>query len=213
MLTKTMVIASALALSLLAAPAFADNISFQITVDTSSESGNSGFLEFQLNSGTLPAQAVNADISNFMGGTLDPANPSDFSSTGAFPLPGDLSLTATSSTDYFEAITFGNQLSFDVTLSGPGISLAGDATSSSGTSFLLDFLDPTQSNFLFANSVVGSIDVAPAGAVSVTTNPFPDSGSSVETVTPLTPVPEPQANLLLLAVAGAILRRARLQSR
>ena len=206
---------AAVALSLCAASAFGNTIIYHVTADTTGAGNGSGFIEFQLNSGGLPAEAVSATIANFTGGTLDPANASNFSSTGTFPLPGALMLNATSSTDYFEAIAFASSIAFDLTLSGPGINLAGMATSQSGTNFILDFLDAGQSNFLFTNDpngVAGSVVIDPSGTVSTVTNPNPSGGPSVVTFGPLLNTPEPSSFLLCvsgLVLAGATAARAR----
>jgi len=192
----------------LAVPAFADTVSYDVIVNTSSISGANGYVELQLNTGSLPAATVNASVQNFTGATLNAANPNNFSSTGAFPLPGTLNLTASSSTDYFEAATFGDSITFKVALSGLGVSLSGKAGSSSDTDFIVDFLNSTGSVYLLtsdANGVVGFIDVSPAGTVSTIANPNPSGGPSLVTFTPVTSMATPEPGTIGLAGVALLL--------
>jgi hypothetical protein len=214
MIRQISVLAAVAALSLLAAPASADTILYTVTVDTSSVSGSSGYLEFQLNTGSLVAGAVTASVMDFMGATVNMNDPNDFSSIGSFPLPGTLTLTSSSSTDYFEAATFGSSITFQAELSGPGVDLSGNAGSSSDTEFSFDFTD-TSFNYLLTNDpngVVGLIDVAAVGTVNTQANPDAAGGPSVATFSLGTAAPEPSSMALMglaLAVGWAAARRAR----
>ena len=197
----------ALLLGLLCRPALADSVTYLVTVNTSSQGGNYGYIDLQLNQGTFSALPVTASITGFAGGVL---NPADLSSTGT---SGDLATTLTipaaSSTDYFEGLTFGNSISFDVTFSGTGVNLAGLAGGTSGTMFVLQFYDSAISNTLFTNDPngpTGLINIAPDGTVGVDALPGPSGGDSLATIVA---TPEP-STLWFFACAGAaflLLRR------
>lgn len=195
-------IASALLLACAVVPAHADTVTYSVTVNTSSQAGNSGYVDFELSAGSLGVQSITATLTGFNGATLNPGDPNNDAIGTVGALPGPLSFDNQTGNDYFEALTFGNQLNFLVTLSGDGVSASGASTSDSGTSFLLSFLDPSISNFLFSNDPNGlaaEIDVAADGTVSTTAQP----GSTVAAATP-----EP-ATLSLLGLGSVLVGVAR----
>src|ERR1035441_5592207 len=55
---------------ILAGPAFGAVVSYQITLNTASVSGTTGYIDFQLDPGSLGALGVTAQIFAFTGGTL-----------------------------------------------------------------------------------------------------------------------------------------------
>jgi len=199
-------IASALLLLACAVvPAHADTVSYLVTVNTSSQAGNGGYMDLTLATGTLGAQDITATVTGFNGATLNPADPNNETIGTTGLLPGPLSFDNQVSNDYFEAMTFGNQLSFLVTLSGDGGNLGGGSTSDSGTSFLVTFFDPSISSFLFSNAadgVAAEIDVAAEGTVTTSAQP----GSTVAAT------PEP-ATLSLLGMGGVLVGIARRRMR
>jgi hypothetical protein len=101
---------------------------------------------------------VEADVFNLTGAALnssDPNNATFGDVTGA--LPGQLTLiNDTMFNENLEAVTFGNTIRFLLELSGAGIDPTGNAGGTSGTTFLLDFLDATQSQYLFSNDPSGT---------------------------------------------------------
>ncbi len=141
----------------------ADPITYDVTVDTSSVSGDAGSLDFQFNPGPLVSQAASLQILNFSSdGTLagSPALTGDVS--GA--LPGTLTFdNLTGFNDYFEGFTFGSTLSFQVSLFGPALS-SPDGTSTSTSAFGF------------------SIFSDPAGTIPILTNDTTDGFASVLTV-------------------------------
>ena len=199
-------IASALLLACAVVAAHADTVSYLVTVNTSSQAGNGGYMDLTLAAGTVGVvQDITATVTGFNGATLNPADPNNetFGTTGS--LPGPLSFDNQVSNDYFEARTFGNQLSFFVTLSGDGVSASGVSKSDSGTSFLITFFDPSISSFLFSNApdgVAAEIDVAPEGTVTTSAQP----GSTVAAT------PEP-ATLSLLGMGSVLVGIARRRMR
>src|SRR6266478_3730883 len=113
-------------------PALA-TISYQVTIDTSSISGNAGFLDFEFNPGGS-SQSAFAMVSNFSpSGSLSNSPSIVGNVTGTLPP----AITITNSTffnDYFAGFTYGASLSFALTLGGPAID-APNGTASSGSTF------------------------------------------------------------------------------
>lgn len=110
----------------------ADSTTYTITVNTSSVAGSAGSLDFQFNPGAL-SQAADASILAFAtDGTLGaPAMTGDV--TGA--LPGDITFdNGTALNDYFTGFTYGNALTFDVSLFGPALT-SPNGTATSGSAF------------------------------------------------------------------------------
>lgn len=189
-------IASAFLLACAVIPAHADTVTYSVVVNTSSQAGNGGFVDFELNAGSLGAQDITATVAGFNGATLNPGDPNNDAIGTTGSLPGPLSFDNQVPNDYFESLTFGNQLSFLVTLSGDGVSASGASTSDSGTIFQLSFLDPSLSGFLFSNDPNGlaaEIDVAADGTLTSASQP----GTTVAAT------PEP-ATWSLVGMAGAL---------
>ncbi len=134
---------SSIALLILAAGFLpADPITYDVSIDTSSVSGDAGSLDFQFNPGPFVTQDASLQILNFSsGGTVagSPILTGDVS--GA--LPGTLTFdNLTGFNDYFEGFTFGSTLSFQVSLYGPALS-SPDGISTSGSAFAFSmFSDP-----------------------------------------------------------------------
>lgn len=194
-------IASAVLLACAVMPVHADTVTYSVVVNTSSQTGNAGYVDLELNAGSLGAQDITATVIAFDGATLNPGDPNNDAINTTGSLPGPLSFDNQIANDYFEALTFGNQLSFLVTLSGDGVSASGASTSASGTDLQLSFLDSSQSNFLFSNDPSGTaalIGVAADGTSSVTTQP----GTTVAAT------PEP-ATVSLLGLSLAFMEMAR----
>jgi hypothetical protein len=166
----------ALLLGLLCLSAQADTAIYRVTVNTSSQSGNYGYIDLQLNQSILTSWPVTGDLATTL------------------TIPADIS------TDYFEGLTFGDSIGFDVTLSGAGVNLAGLAGGTSGTTFVLGFYD-SAFNPLFTNDesgATGLINIANDGTVSADALPDPSGGPSLAA---LVATPEP-GTLSLFACAG-----------
>ncbi|MGC1456622.1 MAG: NF038129 family PEP-CTERM protein [Nitrospirota bacterium] len=119
---KLLVIA---AIMFAATSAFAD-YSYNFDVNTSSISGQTGYLELQFNPGLNPGVA-SAVISNFTSDAALGASILTGDVTGA--LPGAVTINNTTGwNDYFQALTFGNGAHFT-------LNLAGSADNSFGLSF------------------------------------------------------------------------------
>ena len=195
MTTRSMLRPMLLAATLLAAPMLAFAIPGQtqylVTVNTSSLAGDAGIMDLQFNAGALTSANGCVTISYF---TTDGTLGSPATTTGS--VSGSLSsslvinngsggcTTATSYTastlnDYQQPITFGNTISFLVTLAGPALTCS---TCTSGSSFGVAFIsggnpaltgDP--SNF------AGVIGIGPAGGI--TTQDLAGPGNSASDVT------------------------------
>lgn len=199
---------SLLALCGLMTPAaFADpaSVQYQVTVDTTSQLLNNGYIEFQFNNGPFTTQPANADVANFMtDGVLIPPGTNTNESSGM--LPGTVTLdNSTSFDDYIEEMTFGTTIAFTLDLYGPAIS---NPNGDGGGSFILDFLNSDQSAYLFTNNPDGAafeVDINGDGTTTAT------SYSSDVTFTGPTFVPEPSSLMLLsgglVALAYMALRR------
>lgn len=117
--------------------ASANTVSYQVSVDTSSLSGTDGSLDFQFNPGALDSQAATLQILGFStdGGLLP--GPGSFGDVSGDLLSAPFTLTfhnAPGLNDYFQGITFGSILAFEVSLSGPAVD-APDGVSTSGSAF------------------------------------------------------------------------------
>jgi hypothetical protein len=219
-LRKTFLSISLLTLCGLAAPAaFADEIQYTITVDTSSQFANYGYLEMQFNASSSPTQLAIADVTNFStDGFLNPADPNnDEINDVSGQLPGTVSFdNGTSYNDYFEGITFGHSITFDLDLSGPAIS---SPNGDGGGTFTLDFLNSGISQYLFTDDPTNDVPVLTVnlnedGSTTGATYSSVNNGAPVVTLsgpTVISPIPEPSAVLVLASglVAIEMARRKR----
>ena len=122
--------------------ASAGEITYQVTVNTSSVAGTTGSFDFQFNPGPLITQAASLDILAFGGnGSLVGAPMLTGSVVGA--LPGPLTFqNSTAFNDYFQGFTYGSSLTFDVHLYGPALT-SPNGTATSGSTFAFSmFGDP-----------------------------------------------------------------------
>lgn len=182
----------------LASCASADVITYMITVNTASQTGDTGSLDFQFNPGALVTQSADLSILNFTsdGSLSGPTPTGDVSGT----LPGTVLFDNGSAfNDYFTAFTYGTTLTFDVLLSGPALS-SPDGVSTSGSTFAFSMFSDAAGTLPVlttdtTNGFAVTIDVNLDGSTSLT-------NSSTETTSSI--VPEP-ATLLLVPFALAVL--------
>jgi hypothetical protein len=122
-------------LACLAGVVSADTITYGVTVNTSSISGTAGSLDFQFNPGPLVTQAASLQILSFASNGSLAGSPSLTGDVTGGPMPATLAFdNGTGFNDYFEGLTFGSILSFNVSLFGPALS-APDGASTSGSVF------------------------------------------------------------------------------
>jgi hypothetical protein len=210
---KSVALGASLAFGLLlaAAPARAASITYEVHVDTTALSGTDGYLDFQFNPGGLDALAATATITGFnpFDATLIP--PAILTGDASGELPADVTLGNSGGfNDYFHGLTFGNQFSFFLTLTGDALSPA--STPLSGTAFSLLLFDVDGFTPLLTvdpDGRLASLQIGPAGAVGVETFARAQGGDPAATVTELTAVPEPTTLLLVASGAGAIALRRR----
>jgi hypothetical protein len=138
-----------------ASSAFAD-YSYTFNADTSSLAGQTGYIELQYNPGIAPG-ASNAVVSNYM---------SDATLLGSAAITGDVTGQLPSSViinntnawnDYYQQVTFGTNLKFDLNLTG-----------AAGNTFALSFYSANGTTPVLTNDPNGfatTIDVNANGAV------------------------------------------------
>jgi hypothetical protein len=128
-------------------------------------------------------------------------------------------VNADSNNELTQAMTFGTSSSFILILSGPGVNLLGGAGGTSGTTFVLDFLNDAQTAYLLSSDPTGStatlwatsvISIANTGIVTSVDNPGPGDGPSDEATTLL---PEPSPMLMLLGGGLLILAVSKISKR
>ena len=192
------------------APAHANPIDYQVTIDTSSlfpsSSGTySGYLDLQFNPGVLPGTqdavasvALQTCSCVFGIGTAT-------GSVNTFPPGlGALFLNSTAFNDYFIPVNFSGDISFDVKIDGDAVE-SSNPTAISGTSFGVSLYDGTGTMPLLTSDPDGFLAVLNLNVGgSLTTENFPnaDGGPSAVTLTnlgapPPSSVPEPGTLLLL----------------
>jgi hypothetical protein len=182
------------ALCLTTSVASASPTTYDITVDTSSISGDAGSLDFNFNPGPLVTQEADLQILTFSSdGTLagGPSLVGDVAGT----LPATLTFDNLDGfNDYFEGFTFGSTLSFQVSLYGPALS-SPDGVSTSGSAFAFSMYSDS------AGTVPAlTTDIADGFATTVTVNL--DGTTTLTSYVPATSgppsvTPEPSSFLLL----------------
>jgi hypothetical protein len=174
--------------------------SFNVAVDTSSLNGQMGYLDFQFNPGGAGALAAAATVSTFAtDGALQPGAPlNSISGDVSGALPGTLTLgNSTAFNDYFEGVTYGNHVNFELTLSGPAIGNSGTV----GSSFAFSLYDSTGSMPLLTTDPFGSVLTVNANADGTTSvETFPQSPNNPTPVATASAVPEPSSLVLAAMV-------------
>lgn len=179
--------------------ASADVITYGVTVDTSSITGTAGSLDLNFNPGPLLAQAANLRILNFTSNGAVSGTPSITGDVSGI-LPGTLTFdNGTGFNDYFQAFTFGSNLSFEVMLFGPALTTPNGSAMSGSTFAFSMFSDaagtiPALTTDL-VNGFAATIDVNLDGTTTVT---------NLSAQTGINPVPEPSGAVLIGAAIPLI---------
>jgi hypothetical protein len=142
------------AVVLFAAGSASASFTFDVTMNTAAETGQSGYLYMQYDP-LINATSSTATVSGFTtNGTLGATAPGAYTGSGTAnseyyvtgTLPGNVVFANTSPTgvnDYNQAITFGTTLSFAVTLSTPASGGAASGASAFSLAFFQDSLGAT----------------------------------------------------------------------
>lgn len=217
-------VAALIGTALFPACALADSVGYHFTLDTSSIQGTSGYLDMQFwawaavsgGGGTAYNTTASAVVSDFntngLLGSEDPYTATFYGSPEAFgdisgTLPGGVTFSVLgdgATNDYSQQLTFGTNLSFDLTLSGQGVTTPLCPVNQGGAvctfpDFELDLYD-ANGNYLLTNSASGVVGGIQLNADATTTpflNPAADGGPSALDVTPLAATPEPSSLLLM----------------
>ena len=197
-------VAVALALALGCAPVAAQTVTYAVTIDTHTIAGTSGSVDFQWNLGVINL-ALTASVFGFSGGTLSGAPVVlDGTATGTLGPVSTLNFGTTDSFNYvYQHLTYGNSITFEVTL--PKAAPSGGSFASG---FFVSVLDSVQASALSTTSDANAAFafMLQPGAGPVLTNYLKNGEAKVAAVTA---VPEPQTWALLAAglVAIGLMRR------
>jgi hypothetical protein len=181
--------------------AYADRI-LQVTVDTHTAAGTTGYVDFQFNLGPLVTQSATVQIENFTGATYVTGTQQLTGGASGGPLPSTITIMNSSSfDDAFEGVTLGSSLHFLLDFGGPAVnSPNGTATSTS------EFLFSMYSD---ANGTVPLLTSDPNGVLGTATVNLDGTLRTQSVSSDLTFVPEPAAFWLLgggLSLLGALRR-------
>jgi hypothetical protein len=186
---------------------------YDVSIDTSSIAGTSGYLDFQFNPGGVSAPA-SITISNFQttGGILAPFDPNigtgDFGDATGM-LPGTLTLdNGTQFNDVYQGFTFGTNYSFELDLSDP-------PAFPDGSSFAMTLYGSDGGTTLLSNNPDGSgsalrLDLSPDGLTVTTAYAAQGVIATPQgSGNPGGAVPEPSSLLLLVSAlpVGLLVRR------
>lgn len=160
---------------------------FQVTVDTRSIAGTTGYVDFQLNPADLSAPEVGASILDWAGSiTLLGAPIVEGSVTGSLPETVQLG-NSTAFNDYFHEVEFGDTISFLVEFTGNS-----PLPASLGTSFALALYGADAVSPLLSDDISGSL-------IRFELASGDPSYQAFTSLAQVTPVPLPAAAWLLLS--------------
>lgn len=186
------------------------NVTYDVTVDTSSLNGTTGAVDFTLGSGltSLPSTVTVSGISPLAG-----VGPGTISGDASGSLnPGPLTINnSTGYNDFFAQFTFTKSLSFAVQFSGLGVSSPDAAHFPDGSTFAFSIFDHS-SNPMGTNpfGFLVTLDLNSDGTETGSTF---SPAATINPVVPVAGVPEPNIlPNLAVAIASMALARRRLTS-
>jgi hypothetical protein len=184
-----------------------------VTLNTSSLSGTTGSIDFEFDPASPASPSATATITNFTGATFVAGSNinDDGSSGGPIPMPITINNTLSIPNDNFEAVIFGNSLSFDVAFNGTAITNPGGQPNQQNLFTFSVFTDeggtvPATSLTTDPNGIVANIMITDEGGL-VSDAISPEASI---TAAPATVTPEPGAFGLMgcgLIALGALKRR------
>ncbi len=181
--------------------AYADKI-VEISVDTHTVTGTTGYLDFQFNLGPLVTQPATVQILNFQGGTYIGGTQQLTGGASGGPLPSTITLVNSSSfDDAFEGVSLGNSLSFLLDFGGPAVN-SPNGTATSTSEFLF-------SMFSDVNGTVPLLTGDPNGLLGSVTVNLDGTLKTQSSSSNLGFVPEPAAFWMLgggLSILAALRR-------
>jgi hypothetical protein len=185
-----------------ASPAQAAPVVYSVSIDTAAFSGQTGFLDLQLNPGGPAAQSMTATVSNLAagtGGSFPAAPPVQLDGAASGSVASGFSI---SNTDPFNAalvpVEFGSVLSFLVQLSGDAIDNP-DPGSLVGTTFSFGVLGDNLTPLLEAPGSFGE-----AGSIDIPGGGSPQIGPLADGVNVTAVIPEPASLALFGSAALAV---------
>ena len=175
-------------------------ITYDVTAQTASLTGSSGYIDFQFNPQGSTSLLATASVTSFVtDGTLGaPLAPlGDVSGT----LPGTVTLdNGTPTNEYTQGFTYERTISFDVTLSGSAVG----GSAPTGSSFLFTLYDSTGTPFSTGpGGAIVTIDINPDGTTTSTAYPPVSPGGPTATVVTPSVVPEPATLVPMILGIGA----------
>lgn len=190
----TLIVASTLAPTI----AWPGTLTYFIDTNTSTLSGDQGYIDLQFNA-LSGAQNATAAIQNFStNGLLNPAT-IVYAGDASGSLAGTVSIAngalhASGYNDYNEALKFGSLTQFEITLSGPALN---SPNGSPASTFALSFYAADDSTPLLSDDPSGAsatITINPNGSDTIESFPDPNGGLDTRIIAS---APEPLSLLLL----------------
>ena len=208
MQVKYLAFAASLTLLGLLGPGTQAQTTYHVAADTSSLSGQSGFLDFQFAKGnafdSLDALATLTNV--VTGGTLDTTSTLSGDASGILPSPASVANTG-SFNDLFQGLTFGSVVSFDVTFTGAALDPI--LPSSYGSTFAFSLFATDATTPLLTTDPNGTaLDISLDPGAKFTAANFPSApGAGPAVLATAVAVPEVSsaASLAALLMLGGIL--------
>jgi hypothetical protein len=184
------------------------DITYDVTVNTLSLTGTSGYIDFQFNPANPSSLFATANLSNFATDGVVGAQAfqsGDATGPGTGPLtPPPLSFdNGTALNELTYNFVYGSTISFDMTLSGTALS--GGAPAGASSTFALTLLDGGGNAFSTGpGGAIVTIVVNPDGSTTGTAYSPIATGGPAGTVTMAGTVPEPSTLVLGVIAFGAL---------
>ena len=196
MTRRTILIAASLAA--LAGSAFANMVTYTVTVGTAGLTGG-GFIDLEFNqANALTSLSGLASVNYFQANGLTLGSTTFISPgvSGSFAAPPVLIPNHQSAANFYtqEVLNWGTSFDFILTLSGPAV----NGAAPDGSTFFVNLLDPSFNFIGNPSGEVASVVLNPDTTITVNSGPFAGGFSNI------TPGPEPGSLTLLGLVLAAL---------